>query len=127
MAMHVRKQERQKSFYKRQLYRKQAVADKLRGDLNEAKQDQKSWTTATYRSMWPGQTKKHLDFDMAQQLGKMTTLLSNVRYMRDTSEAKLAAAAKARAHDEVRFEAGNKVTINVFGLPINFVDGFFLF
>ncbi len=38
MAMHLRKQDRQKSFYERQLYRKQVVADRLRVDLNEAKQ-----------------------------------------------------------------------------------------
>ena len=119
MAMHLRKQERQKSVYKRQLYRKQVVADKLRTDINEAKQklvQKEQVTKKAERQLHIDQCdlarqKKHLDFDMAQQLGKMTTLLTNVRYLRDFGAAKLAAAAKSRAHDGVISAAGTKVTI----------------
>jgi hypothetical protein len=119
MAMHLRKQERQKGFYKRQLHRKQVVADELRADINEAKQklvQKEQVTKKAERQLHIDQCdlerqKKHLDFDMAQQLGKMTTLLSNVRYMRDAGAAKLAAAAKARAHDGVISAARTQVTI----------------
>ncbi len=103
-----RRQERLQSFYQRDLERQEKLADDLRRELNEAKCQ---WTAIEYGTKKAERNinvarqdlereQTNVSQRMAKQVGRVATLLANVRVIRATGlrrEAKLAAGNQVRS------------------------------
>jgi hypothetical protein len=104
----AKRQERLKGFYKRDLDRKEKYANELRRELNEAKCQLNAIEYGTKKAERNinvarqdlEREQKNSSKSMPKQVGKVATLLANVRVIRATGsrrEAKLAAGNLARS------------------------------
>ena len=104
----AKRQERLQRFYKRDLERKEKLATELRRELNEAKCQLNAIEYGTKRAEWNinvarqdlEREQKNISKRMAKQVGKVATLLANVRVIRATGsrrEALLAAGNLVRS------------------------------
>ena len=114
--------DRLQEFYKRQLDRKGKLANELRGELNEAKKKLAAIEYSTKKSQRlhdvarvdQNREQKNVVASLAKQVGKVATLLSNVRGMRAqaaTTNTRLACTAARR---EARQANGNLVRFVIF-------------
>jgi hypothetical protein len=107
----AKRQERLQGFYKRDLERKEKLANELRRELNEAKCQlnaieygtKKAERNINVAKQDLEREQKNISKRMAKQVGKVATLLANVRVIRAT-----------RSRREALLAAGNLVRSLIF-------------
>ncbi len=122
VGFHTHKSDRQKHFFKRQIDRKQVCVDKLREELNAAKQKvavMERGSRKVERQLHVDQAdvdreKKNLNSIMARQFGKMQSLLATTRDHRVQNAEKIAALRLARTRRESFLVDGNLVCCSIF-------------
>ena len=116
--------ERLKGFYKRQLDKKEKYASELRVELNEARNKLEATEYSTKKAERNiNVAKQDLERErmnhthsLAKQVGKVATLLANVRGMRSESATSATTLQRASFRRETKLAAANQVLILIFCL-----------
>jgi hypothetical protein len=122
LEQRAKNQERLKGFYKRQMDRNDTAANELRVELNEAKKKLEVMEYGTKKAERNNDVartdldrqQQNVAASLAKQVGKVASLLANVRGMRAHAATTTTLRARAAARRDTRLATGNLVRYLIF-------------